>query len=161
MIAAIFAVDENNGIGKNNTMPWPTNKEDLAWFKEVTTGHVVVMGKGTWNSSGMPKPLPNRVNVVITKNSIETDQAIPCSGDVQVILKHLAELYPDKSIFVIGGASIINQAIGVYDKIYVTKIPGSYDCDVVIDLDALLNNYSLVETKDLGTAKVEIYEATA
>ena len=159
MIAAIFAADEQGGIGNNGSMPWPTNKDDLKWFKDTTLNQVVVMGKGTWDSEGMPKPLLNRVNVVITSKPLETDLAIPCSGDVKVILKHLVELYPDKDIFVIGGANVLQQAAGVFDKIYLTKIPGNYECDTKVSLDDLLKDFSLVEIKDLQTAKVEIYEA--
>ena len=159
MIAAIFAADEQGGIGNNGSMPWPTNKDDLKWFKDTTLNQAVVMGKGTWDSEGMPKPLPNRVNVVITSKPLETDLAVPCSGDVKVILKHLVELYPDKDIFVIGGANVLQQAAGVFDKIYLTKIPGNYECDTKVSLDDLLKDFSLVEIKDLQTAKVEIYEA--
>ena len=66
MIKAILACDEDWGIGKDGDMPWPHNPADLKWFKENTTGGVVVMGKSTWD--GLPfKPLPKRENIIVTR----------------------------------------------------------------------------------------------
>ena len=82
MIRAILACDEDWGIGKAGTLPWPHNPADLKWFKETTSGGVVAMGKATWDS--LPnKPLPNRNNIVITSSSddyIVIGSANRCSG---------------------------------------------------------------------------------
>ena len=64
MIKAIFAVDSNGGIAKNGIMPWPRDPSDLKRFKNLTTGHAIIMGKKTWDAVDMPSPLPNRYNVV-------------------------------------------------------------------------------------------------
>jgi len=66
VIRAILACDDNWGIGKNGTLPWPHNPADQKWFKECTINSTVVMGKTTWDDPDMPKPLPKRRNVVIT-----------------------------------------------------------------------------------------------
>ena len=71
MINAIFAIDEDGGMGLDGSMPWPTNRSDLDWFKVHTLGHIVVMGRGTWDAKDMPKPLPRRTNWVITSGTIE------------------------------------------------------------------------------------------
>src|SRR6056297_2465575 len=66
MINAILACDDRGGIGKDGMLPWPKCEEDLAYFKRMTDGKTVIMGSSTWQSKGMPKPLPNRRNVVVT-----------------------------------------------------------------------------------------------
>jgi len=64
MIKCIVAVDQGQGIGFNGSMPWPTLKEDLSWFKEKTLDHIVLMGSNTYRSLG--KNLSNRINIVIS-----------------------------------------------------------------------------------------------
>ena len=66
MIKAILACDEEGGVSKKGTIPWPKNTKDLGWFKKNTTNNVVVMGSKTWVDPLMPWPLPNRLNVLAT-----------------------------------------------------------------------------------------------
>ena len=66
MIKAILACDEEGGVSKKGTIPWPKNTKDLGWFKKNTTNNVVVMGSKTWVDPLMPWPLPNRINVLAT-----------------------------------------------------------------------------------------------
>ena len=70
MIKSIIATDLQGGMGRNGSLPWPHDKEDMQWFKAATTGHVVVMGSNTWSDPGMPKPLPNRHCVVVTNQDV-------------------------------------------------------------------------------------------
>ena len=104
MISLIVAVAENGVIGDRNALLWHIS-EDLRHFKAVTTGHPVVMGRKTWESLG--RPLPNRTNVVITRQNIE----IPgCT--VAHSLEEAVALFPgDDEVFVIGGAQIYAQAL--------------------------------------------------
>ena len=144
MIAAIFAIDTDFGIGKNGTLPWPKNSEDLKWFRQHTTGHVVVMGKNTWADPLMPKPLPNRVNAVVSSTAIEhTAIHHHLKGDLSQCLKELEHLYPEKTIFVIGGASIIAQTMNSFDRIYITRFQNDYQCDTKVDLSKLDLYYKL------------------
>ena len=127
-VNAIVAMDINRGIGWENGLPWPRNKKDMKWFRDNTHGHVVVMGRKTWESLGSKK-LPGRINVVI---SHELDLKGPdrvISGDVQYILELLKYDYPHLHIFVIGGAEIYLQALPYCDKLYVTMMKGVYRCD--------------------------------
>ena len=66
MIKAIMAVDEDGGVSKSGSMPWPRNSNDLKWFKKYTLNNVVIMGRLTWVDPCMPSPLKNRINVLIT-----------------------------------------------------------------------------------------------
>lgn len=157
MIVAIFAVDDEGGIGKNGQLPWPRNKEDMKWFRQTTQGQVVVMGKTTWDSPDMPCPLPNRTNVVIT-NSTDDLGVLQVSGNVCNNLKVIETKYPTNSIFVIGGASIITQSLPVLDKIYLTRIPGKYNCNTLVPIDTMLVHFVLAATLQFDTCKIEEYE---
>jgi dihydrofolate reductase len=158
MIAAIFAVDEGNGMGKDGNLPWPFNKEDMQWFKTLTQHQVVVMGKKSWDSSDMLKPLPKRYNVVFTNTFFDNDVE-QIKGDVCESLKLLESQHPDKTIFVIGGANLLMQALPVIDIAYITRITGDYLCDVKIDLSKFLERFELTETHLFQTCKAEKYEA--
>lgn len=127
-VNAILAMDNNMGIGYENTLPWPHNKKDMKWFRDCTQGHVVVMGRKTWESFGNKK-LPNRINVVLTNGEVEGNPDAVMSGDVDGVLEILGYKYPDLHIFVIGGANIYRQALPFCDKLYITRIKGVYKCD--------------------------------
>lgn len=159
MIIALFAVDQSGGMGFDGRMPWPRNKEDMRWFKKMTDNQLVVMGRKTWDSSDMPTPLPNRVNILITNNFIDRDDIIQIRGDIPTGLIEMQDKYPDDNIFVIGGPDILMQAIPVLEYAFITRIPGEYISDVNIDLTKFLETFKLVETKELETCKIEKYEA--
>ena len=127
-VNAILAMDSNMGIGYENGLPWPHNKKDMKWFRDCTSGHVVVMGRKTWESFGNKK-LPNRINVVVTNREVEGNPDAVMSGDVDGILEILGYEYPDLHIFVIGGANIYRQALPYCDKLYVTHMKKAYRCD--------------------------------
>lgn len=127
-INAILAMDDNMGIGYRNDLPWPRNKKDMAWFRECTSGHVVVMGRKTWESFGS-KPLPNRTNIVISTKKPEGNPDVWYGGDIKMILDELRDDYSGLHIFIIGGANIYRQALPFCDKLYITRIKGVYKCD--------------------------------
>lgn len=157
MITAIFAVDDSGGMGYEGSMPWPRNKEDMMWFKETTQGETVVMGKQTWNSTDMPVPLPGRVNALITNNFLDREDIVQLRGDVPTALLHLQTKHDLKQIFIIGGPNILMQALPVIEKAYITRIPGEYTNDTFINLDAFLQDFTLVSTKILNTCEIEEY----
>lgn len=127
-VNAILAMDSNMGIGWNNTLPWPHNKKDMKWFRDCTSGHVVVMGRKTWESFGSKK-LPTRINVVMTNGSVEGKPDLVLSGNIEDAIYSLKAIYPGLHIFIIGGANIYRQALPFCDKLYVTRIKGAYRCD--------------------------------
>ena len=105
MISLIVAVAENGVIGDRNALLWHIS-EDLRHFKAVTTGHPVVMGRKTWESLG--RPLPNRTNVVITRQNIE----IPGCTVVHSLEEAVALFPADEEVFVIGGARVFRAYEG-------------------------------------------------
>ncbi|HCY57665.1 MAG TPA: hypothetical protein DHU78_02260 [Opitutae bacterium] len=112
---AIVAVSQNGVIGKNGDLPWRL-AEDLKWFKKITMGHVVLMGRKTWDS--LPFPLPGRKNWVISR-SLEKKEGMQVFGSIEEAEKNLR---PEEQIFVIGGGEIYAQTIAKCREIYVTEV---------------------------------------
>ena len=121
-LTLIVAIDRNNGIGINNTLPWRL-PEDLAFFKKTTTGHPIIMGRKTFDSIG--RPLPNRRNIVLTRNAGWSHEGVERAGS----LDDAAKMAGDGEVFVIGGAQVYVDAIRIADKLVVTEIDADYACD--------------------------------
>lgn len=113
MITLIAAVSSNNVIGNENTIPWHI-PEDFKHFKKTTMGKTIVMGSATWDSLPI-KPLPNRINVIISRNRNE---------DIGFWVNNITDAieYSD-DVFVIGGQSIYNATIDKADKLIISRIP--------------------------------------
>lgn len=123
MVAAIAS--GNRAIGKNNKLIFHI-PEDLKRFKELTSGHVVIMGRKTFESIG--RPLPNRINTVITRNPAFYEDNVVVAHSLNEALR-LAELKGESEAFIIGGGQIYEEAIGKADKLYLTVVEGSPDAD--------------------------------
>ncbi|MDP8266481.1 MAG: dihydrofolate reductase [Candidatus Aceula meridiana] len=138
----IVAVDEKNGIGKNGCLPWNL-PEDMKHFKEVTTTtkdplkiNAVIMGRKTWESIPEKfRPLKERINVVLTRNEdLELESSALKAGSFAEALNILSGSVGGQqieTIFVIGGASIYQEALASKrcDKIYLTQIFKAFECD--------------------------------
>ena len=138
MINAIFAADMYGGMGYQGTLPWPHNSSDLKHFKKLTEGHIVVMGRKTYDDPKMPKPLKDRTVCVIS-NKLVSDNVYQISGNIVDKILKLEQAHPDKTIWVIGGADILEQCESIYDRIYLTHVKGSYRVDTKINLKSLLS----------------------
>lgn len=126
MIAMIVAMDKNNLIGKGNGLPW-NYPEDLAYFKKVTSGKIIVMGAKTFDSIG--KPLPNRTNYVVT-NTPEKYENIDGIIVATDLVKLMESFNKNDEVFVIGGASIYKQTEKYLDELYITFINEVHDGDI-------------------------------
>jgi dihydrofolate reductase len=121
-INIVVAIAANNAIGKNNKLLWHLPK-DLRHFKELTTGHTVIMGRKTFDSVG--KPLPNRRNIVVTRQNIQIDGC-----EVVNSLEAALELAKGESeLDIIGGAEIYKQAMPLTNYIYLTIVHQDFDAD--------------------------------
>jgi dihydrofolate reductase len=98
-VKAILAHDEKYGVGKNGGLPWPHNPADMKWFRECTDGHIVIMGRKTWESLGNKK-LPNRTNIVVTRSKLEGKPDGVYSGDMCELISMLKSEYPDLPVTV-------------------------------------------------------------
>ena len=159
MIKAILACDDYGGVSRNGTLPWPDNSKDLNWFKDNTQGHIVVMGSTTWEDPHMPRPLPKRVNVLVTSRQDDYPGAHGyINGDVNAHLRSLEIESPDLITWVIGGPKIIEQCLDVIDQFYLSRIPGDFDCDTFLDLDEIYDNFKLVNSEEHPEVKFHILE---
>ena len=124
MIILIAAVAENNALGKNNDLLWHLPK-DFKRFKEITSGHHIIMGRKTFES--FPKPLPNRTHIIITRQ-----KEYFCDGCivVQDLEKAIAVCPKNEDIFVIGGGEIYSQSIHLADQLDITRVHHSFEADV-------------------------------
>ncbi len=122
MINIIVAIAQNGVIGGNNTLLWHIS-EDLKNFKRITSGNPVVMGRKTFESLG--RPLPNRHNVVITRQEIEIEG---CTV-VHSLPEALALFTAEQEVFIIGGAEIYREGLQLAHKMYVTRVHHNYEGD--------------------------------
>lgn len=123
----IAAVDKNWAIGYQNKL-LTSIPEDMKFFRQTTTGKVVVMGRKTLESFPGKKPLKNRTNIVLTRNpSYQTEGAIVVHNEDE--LREELKKYDSEDIFVIGGESIYRQFLDECDKAYITKIEYAYTAD--------------------------------
>lgn len=122
MIAAIAS--GNRGLGKENKLIFSI-PEDLKRFKEITTGHPIIMGRKTFESIG--QPLPNRTNIVITRDQEYFAEGVAV---VHSLEEALQEVQGDDEVFIIGGGQIYQEAIGLADKLYLTIVEGKPNADV-------------------------------
>lgn len=125
----IVAVDANWGIGKDGDLLQRISK-DMKFFREMTTGNVLVMGRKTLESFPNQKPLPNRVNVVLTKNRAYQAEGVVFCHDI-ADLPQVLQPYAEKKIFVAGGGTVYQQLLPQCEKAYVTKIYHTYPADTV------------------------------
>ena len=123
-VSIIAAIADNLAIGKNNKLPWHL-PADLKHFKQLTTGHAVVMGKRTFES--LPNgPLPNRKNIVLTsipEGDFDKYYEATSIKDALDLCEH------EDEVFIIGGASIFSQAIKMVDNMYITWVHANFEAD--------------------------------
>lgn len=161
MIKAILAHDEKWGIGKNSDLPWPKNTDDLNWFKESTANSVVVMGRKTWES--LPRrPLPNRINLVISSNWMDhfnpKPHGIYSGKDVCKIVTDViqARYIGVEDIWIIGGAQLVKSCLPIIDELWLNNVGGDYNCDVFLPKEEITQRFypKSVEVKTFGTVTV-------
>lgn len=122
-ISLIAAMAQNRTIGINNTLPWRLPGE-LKYFKSVTMGHHILMGRKTYESIG--KPLPGRTTVIITRNQ---DYRAPGCIIANTLEAAISVCAADDEIFFIGGAELYSQALHVADRLYLTEIQKDFEGD--------------------------------
>jgi dihydrofolate reductase len=131
-IILIAAIGKNQELGRNNDLLWRL-KSDMQFFKTLTSGHWVIMGRKSWES--LPprfRPLPNRTNAVVSRNADFSAEGAHVFSNLQSAIDEARTTQAEK-IFIIGGAQIYRQALeeNVVDEMYLTHVEGSFnDADV-------------------------------
>jgi dihydrofolate reductase len=127
-ISMIVARSRNHVIGKDNQMPWKISA-DLQFFKKVTMGYPIIMGRKTWESIG--RPLPGRRNVVVSRNTNYSAIGAELVGSLDQALELLKEF---KRVFVIGGQQLFTQAFPRADELFITEIKIQVDGDTYFEI---------------------------
>ena len=129
----IVAVSKNNVIGKNNSLAWHL-PDDMNYFSNMTQGHSVIMGRKNWES--IPKkfrPLPNRKNIVITRNTDFNEDKCKVVNSLEDAIKASRD-NDDEEIFIIGGGEIYKLGFDFIDKLYITEIKANVEGDTFFPL---------------------------
>lgn len=124
MTTIVVAMGEKNEIGFENQLLWHLPK-DLKHFKDLTSGHPIIMGRKTYESIG--KPLPNRTNIVISRKKNWFEEGILIVGSIKEAVKFAKKI--DEEVFIIGGGNVYEQTIELADKLIVTLVKADLPAD--------------------------------
>jgi len=157
-IEAIVAVDQNFGLAKNDQIPWKS-KTDMTFFKGITTNNIVVMGSKTLLSLRNANPLPNRLNIILTRDPLKfinddkykyldnilfiddtTFRTFIQDPNVLIKPEHYKFLKNDFKIILIGGDQIYAAFCDICSTIWFTKIKANYECDLIFSYTPILSN---------------------
>ena len=138
LISMIVARSSNHVIGKNNQLPWKISA-DLQFFKKVTLGYPIIMGRKTWESIG--RPLPGRRNIVVSRNSEYQAKGAELVLSLDEALQSLREF---ERVFVIGGQQLFNQAFPLADQLFITEIELEVEGDTFFEVPDP-QNWEIVE----------------
>ncbi len=146
MISLLVAHDLNRVIGVNNEMPWHI-PEELAYFKKVSMGKAMIMGRKTFESIG--RPLPGRLNIVVTRNEDYKVEGVEVVHNLDTALSK-ARNYSEE-VVVIGGAEIFRQSLEKADRLYITSIKKEFKGDTYFpEYD---DKWKLMSTSETHTSK--------
>ena len=129
-VSLIVAMSENRVIGRENQMPWHL-PDELKYFKQVTMGKPLVMGRNTFESIG--KPLPGRPNIVVTRNpDYDADgvSVVSCIEDALELAEQLTERDANAEVMIIGGAQVFAMTLPLADRLYLTEVHATINGDV-------------------------------
>ena len=124
-INLIVAMDQNQGIGFQNRLPWHL-PADQRWFKQLTLGHTLIMGRKTFDSIG--KPLPGRKTIVLTRNPDLAVQGCATASSLANALS-IAKAEATDQVFICGGAAVYREGLKVADRIYMTRLHAEFQVD--------------------------------
>src|SRR5690606_4051525 len=152
-ITIIVAASENNAIGKNNQMLWHL-PDDFKYFKQQTIGHSVIMGRKTYESIG--KPLPERRNIVVTRDQEWTAGDVDVANSISEILTYCRD---EREIFIIGGADIYKQTFPLAQKVLLTRVHTQIDGDAYFP-ELAADTWKLVDKKEHPKDERHAYDFT-
>ena len=145
-LAIVVAMGKNREIGADNQLLWHL-KDDLLLFKRLTTSHPIIMGRKTYESIG--RPLPNRRNIVVSRNMPKTE-GIEVVKSLEQALKVIEK---EEIAFIIGGGQIYQSALAIADKLYISFVDGSFD-----NADIFFPEVDFKEWKELSRLHFEADE---
>lgn len=142
-IKLIVATDLHYGIGKDGKLLYKI-PEDLRLFKQLTAGNIVLMGRKTFESIGC-KPLPDRINIVITSTKKYAIGGVIILDNLETAVEFARKKFPDKDLYIIGGGQVYSRCINFADEIILTRYNKVYeDVDIYFPVD-IMDNFSETE----------------
>jgi len=126
IVSAIVAMSKNRVIGKDNKIPWHL-PADLKYFKKTTLNHHIILGRKCYESIG--KPLPNRVNIVVTRDTKYKASGCVIVHSIEEALDY-ARRHDETEVFIAGGGEIYKQTMHLWDKLYLTEVDTQAEGDV-------------------------------
>lgn len=161
-VAAIVAIDSNNGFAKNGTIPWHF-PDDFRWFKKITDNSVCLMGRSTYDHvnaligpKGKEAVLPNRKTFVLSRSKL----VLPNATIVNGIIEFFDIVYKIKdydNLFILGGQEIFNLTLPECDTVYITRVNRSFNCDRVFPVRVVENYYDLKYSNVRDDLTFQIY----
>lgn len=149
MLKLILCLDNKNGMAKNGSIPWKI-QDELEHFKNVTSSHIVVMGRITFET--MKKPLADRKNIIFSNTIKVNSYNIETSNDISYIIK----LSKEQDVFIVGGKKLAMLFMPYIDEIILSKINKSYQCDLFININ--LDKFICYESKDFEDYSIAWYK---
>ena len=149
MVKLIACIGPNGELGKDNDLVY-SNKEDMNFFRKTTLKSIVIMGGNTFKSLGS-KPLPKRLNVVLSPEDLDAEGIIQFKDKtLEEAIEFLKNMNPVYDLYIIGGAYVYNEAIrlSLADELLLTIMNDSVDADVFVDMDAIEDNYKITKILD-------------
>lgn len=143
-VALIWAMSRNRVIGRNNALPWYL-PEDLKYFKRVTMGKPIIMGRKTWESIG--RPLPGRSNIVVSRDTrfeAEGAKVVHSLDEALKMAENIALINGGEEAVIMGGAEIYRQALPLADRLYLTQVHAE------VEGDALFPEFDIERWHELG-----------
>lgn len=126
MISIVAAIGRNRELGKDNKLLWNI-PDDLKHFKEVTSGHPIIMGRKTFESIG--RPLPKRLNIVVTRDNTYMPEGVTVCNSLEDAVRIAGQAEGGNEIMIIGGGQIFTQALPITDRMYLTLVDADFDAD--------------------------------
>jgi len=154
MVVGIVAVDRNLAIGKNGKLPWHYSA-DMKFFKETTIGNTVVMGRRTWLT--LKKPLPDRQNIVLSRDQNLANESLIVMSDVESVLDFARQ--QEGHLFVMGGAKVYESFLPHIQRWIVTEVPLAVEGADTFMPSNFLDGFDLYELRQLDEGlRVKFYE---
>ena len=148
---AILACDLNGGIGFNGKLPWGSIPGDLARFRSLTNKQAVIMGRGTYESSDMPVPLPNRKNFVVSST-------LSVVKDGVTLLQTVEEAATIPDSWVIGGSVLFHSLLPYINTLELTYVKSEYVCDTWIDINQIRSEFEIIDATEWETHSFQTWK---
>ena len=146
-ISSIVAVSENHVIGVDNDLPWRL-PSDLKFFKEMTLGHHILMGRKNFDSMG--RPLPGRTNIVITRNKEFYHSGVVIRNDIMAGIEYAREA-GEKELFIVGGEQIYRQTMELWNTLYLTRVHTNIENGSAFFPEIENTSWQMLESKKVDT----------